>query len=170
MFEEWARKPESIALIKEICAACPTMDASLIKRVDDARKFGQGIRYSRQHLYADFDMALVAPKPGKSLQTWIAKEKDTPLGYVEGTQFPGSFSHLMSGYGSGYYGYMWSEVLALDMLSAFGDNIMNPQVGRRFRDTILANGGEQAPKQLVEKFLGRPTNSKAFFDEITGKR
>ncbi len=170
MFEEWARKPESIALLKEVCAACPTMDASLIKRVDDARKFGQGIRYSRQHLYADFDMALVAPKPGKALPTWIAKEKDTPLGYVEGTQFPGSFSHLMSGYGSGYYGYMWSEVLALDMLSAFGDNIMNPQVGRRFRDTILANGGEQAPKQLVEKFLGRPTNSKAFFDEITGKR
>lgn len=170
MFEEWARKPESIALLKQVCAACPEMDASLIKRVDDARKFGQGIRYSRQHLYADFDMALAAPKPGKALATWIAKEKDTPLGYVEGTQFPGSFSHLMSGYGSGYYGYMWSEVLALDMLSAFGDNIMNAQVGRRFRDTILANGGEQAPKQLVEKFLGRPSNSKAFFDEITGKR
>ncbi|MGB8855326.1 MAG: M3 family metallopeptidase [Burkholderiales bacterium] len=170
MFEEWARKPESIALLKQACAACPEMDASLIRRVDDARKFGQGIRYSRQHLYADFDMALAAPKPGKALATWIAKEKDTPLGYVEGTQFPGSFSHLMSGYGSGYYGYMWSEVLALDMLSAFGDNIMNAQVGRRFRDTILANGGEQAPKQLVEKFLGRPTNSKAFFDEITGKR
>ncbi|MGB8337601.1 MAG: M3 family metallopeptidase [Burkholderiales bacterium] len=170
MFEEWARKPESIALLKEVCAACPAMDTSLIKRVDDARKFGQGIRYSRQHLYADFDMALVAPKPGKALPTWIAKEKQTPLGHVEGTQFPGSFSHLMSGYGSGYYGYMWGEVLALDMLSAFGGNIMNAQVGRRFRDTILANGGEQAPKQLVEKFLGRPANSKAFFEEITGMR
>jgi thimet oligopeptidase len=170
MFEEWARKPEAIALLKDVCAACPVMDASLIKRVDEARKFGQGIRYSRQHLYADFDMALVGPKPIKALPAWIARERDTPMGHVPGTTFPSSFSHLMSQYSAGYYGYMWSEVLALDMLSAFGDNIMNPQVGRRFRDTILANGGEQAPKQLVEKFLGRPTNSKAFFDEITGKR
>jgi thimet oligopeptidase len=170
MFEEWARKPESLNLIKEVCPSCPLLDADLIKRIDDARKFGQGIRYSRQHLYADFDMALVAPKPGKALPTWIAKERDTPLGYVEGTQFPGSFSHLMSSYGSGYYGYMWSEVLALDMLSAFGDNIMNPQVGKRFRDTILANGGQVTPKKLVEEFLGRPSNSKAFFAEITGKR
>ena len=115
-------------------------------------------------------MALVPPKPGKPLATWAAKEKATPMGYVATTMFPSSFSHLMSQYSSGYYGYMWSEVLALDMLSAFGDNIMNPQVGRRFRDTILANGGQLPPKQLVEKFLGRPSNSKAFYAEITGKR
>jgi thimet oligopeptidase len=39
------------------------------------------------------------------------------------------------------YGYMWAEVLALDMLSAFGGNVMDPVVGRRFRRDILSRGG-----------------------------
>ena len=65
---------------------------------------------------------------------------------------------------------MWSQVLALDMLSAFGENIMNPAVGRRFRETILANGGQVPAKDLVREFLGRERNSKAFYDELAGKR
>jgi thimet oligopeptidase len=40
---------------------------------------------------------------------------------------------------------MWSEVLALDMLSAYGDNLNNPQVGQRYRQTILSNA-QTAPE------------------------
>jgi thimet oligopeptidase len=65
---------------------------------------------------------------------------------------------------------MWSEVLALDMLSPFGDNIMNPRVGRRFREIVLANGGQVPPMKLVEEFLGRKPSPEAFFREITGQR
>jgi thimet oligopeptidase len=170
MFEEWARRPESLAILKQVCSACPELDAQLFKRLNGARKFGLGIYYSQLHTWSEYDIALVDIKPADALQTWQIIEGGTQLGHVPGTHYPSSFSHLMREYSAGYYGYLWSQVLAIDMLSAFGDNIMNPQVGRRFRDTILANGGEQAPKQLVEKFLGRPTNSKAFFEEITGKR
>jgi thimet oligopeptidase len=45
-------------------------------------------------------------------------ENATALGYVPTTEFPGQFNHIMNGYQVGYYGYMWSEVMALDMLSA----------------------------------------------------
>jgi len=170
MFEEWARRKESIALLKQWCKDCPVLDPEAINRLDDARRFGAGVRYSRQHLYAAFDMLVVGPQPGASLDTWVKLESATPLGYVAGTQFPGSFSHLLNGYGAGYYGYMWSEVLALDMLSAFDGNIMNPKVGHRFRDVILANGGQVPAQDLVKKFLGRAPNSKAFFAEISGTR
>jgi thimet oligopeptidase len=170
MFEEWARRKESIALLGRSCKDCPTLDPELINRLDDARRYGAGVRYSRQHLYAAFDMQLSGPKPGPSLETWVRLEGATPLGYVSGTQFPGSFSHLLNGYGAGYYGYMWSEVLALDMLSAYDGNIMNPKVGHRFRDVILANGGQVPAQDLVRKFLGRAPNSKAFFAEISGTR
>jgi len=170
MFEEWARRPESIALLRLSCKDCPVLGADLIGRLDDARKHGMGIKYSRQHLYAAFDMALAGPAPGDALATWVGMETETPLGYVAGTQFPGNFGHIAGGYAAGYYGYMWSEVLALDMLSAFGGNIMNPKVGHRFRDLILANGGQVPAQVLVRKFLGREPSNKAFFAEITGKR
>jgi thimet oligopeptidase len=76
----------------------------------------------------------------------------------------------MNGYGAGYYGYMWSEVLALDMLSRYHGNLMDPAVGRRYRNTILARGSEATGSQLVQDFLGRAPSNKAFFDEITGQR
>ena len=170
MFEEWARRPESIALLRLSCKDCPVLGADMIRRLDAARKYGAGVRYSRQHLYAAYDMALAGPAPGDALATWDTMETETPLGHVAGTQFPGNFGHIAGGYAAGYYGYMWSEVLALDMLSAFGGNIMNPKTGRRFRDIILANGGQVPAQVLVKEFLGRAPSNKAFFAEITGQR
>ncbi len=170
MFEEWARREQALKLFKEVCKDCPQLDSDMIKRLDEARRFGRGIRYARQHLFADFDMALVGEKSAPAIEVWKRLERATPLGHVDGTMFPASFAHLAGGYAAGYYGYMWSEVIALDMLSAFGKNLLDAKVGARYRDTILANGGQVPPKELVKKFLGREPNSKAFFAELAGKR
>ncbi|HUF17362.1 MAG TPA: M3 family metallopeptidase [Thermoanaerobaculia bacterium] len=170
MYEEWARRLESLQTIRDHCPDCPVVDQALVDRLNDARRFGQGIDYARQHLYAAFDMVLAGPRSGKVLDVWKAMELETPLGHVPETEFPGSFGHITGGYAAGYYGYMWSKVLALDMLTEFGDNLMNPDVGKRFRRLILSRGGEEPARQLVERFLGRPVSSEAFFTEITGKR
>jgi thimet oligopeptidase len=171
MFEEWARRAEPLALLAKFCKpACPAVDAKLAERLTAAHNFGRAIRYSRQLLYADFDMAIHGENPKEPMAAWISLESATPLGYVKGTEFPGQFDHLMNGYEAGYYGYMWSEVLALDMLTAFGDHLMNPAVGRRYRETILSRGGEARGMDLVRAFLGREPNNKAFFDELAGKR
>jgi thimet oligopeptidase len=45
------------------------------------------------------------------------------------------------------------------MLSAWGDNILDASVGARFRKMILARGGEQPARQMVEQFLGRPMST-----------
>jgi len=169
MYEEWARRLETLETIRETCPGCPVMDRALVARLNAARKFGQGLDYARQHLYAAFDMALSSSSPPSAMQLWQEMEGASPLGYVEGTAFPGTFGHIAGGYAAGYYGYMWSEVLALDMLSAFGENIMNPEVGKRFRKMVLSRGGEEPARQLVERFLGRPVNNDAFFAEIRGK-
>jgi thimet oligopeptidase len=76
----------------------------------------------------------------------------------------------MSGYSAGYYGYLWSEVLAFDMLSGFNGKMLDAEVGRRYRQTILARGGEQPPQELVEAFLGRASNPDAFFADLTAAR
>ena len=117
---------------------------SLVERLNQARRFGQGLRYARQWLYASYDLALTGPTPGASMEVWERMEGATALGHVSGTAFPGTFAHIVGGYAAGYYGYMWAEVIALDMLSAFGDTLINPAVGRRFRRDILSRGARGA--------------------------
>jgi thimet oligopeptidase len=170
MYEEWARKLESLRTLQELSPDSPPIDATIVERLGASRRFGRGINYARQHLYATFDMSLASETPRKSLETWQEMEGRTPMGYVDDTAFPGTFGHIAGDYAAGYYGYMWSEVLALDMLSAFGDDLMNEETGHRFRDMILSRGGEQPARTMVRNFLGREVNSAAFFAEITGRR
>jgi thimet oligopeptidase len=168
IYEEWARRPETLALLKAHCKDCPELDAKTIQALQDARKYGKGIDYTRQHNYAAFDMALAGETPAAALDAWKKIEGATILGYIPGTEFPGTFGHIVGGYAAGYYGYMWSEVIGRDMLSAWGGNILDTSVGMRFRKQVLARGGEQNAKVVVEEFLGRPINSNAFFTELRG--
>jgi len=169
MYEEWANRMESLSLFRAHCEACPEIDASLVARIRAAKRLGHGVDYGRQHLYAAFDMALSSEEPGECLEVWKAMEASTPMGHIEGTAFPGTFEHIASGYASGYYGYMWAKVIALDLISAFGEDVMNSDTGRRFREMILSRGSEEPARDLVERFLGRPVSSEAFFAEIRGE-
>jgi len=169
MYEEWANRIESLSLLRDHCPGCPEIDESLVKRLNAAAKFGAGIDYGRQWLYAAYDMALSGPKPRRALDVWKEMEGATPMGYVEGTSFPGTFEHITSGYAAGYYGYMWAKVIALDLVSVFGADLMNEAIGRRLREMILARGSEESARSLVEKFLGRPVSSEAFFARIRGE-
>ncbi len=40
---------------------------------------------------------------------------------------------------------------------------IDAKVGRRCRDIVLANGGQASPQDLMQQFLGRPSDNKAFF-------
>ncbi len=170
MFEEWARQGVPLALLHKRCApGCPAMDSKMLARLNEARRFGAGIRYGGQHLLASFDMALAGSEPGDPLATFKALQAATPLGSVDGTRFPAQFGHLLGGYAAGYYGYMWSEVLALDMASQWKGRWLDSKTSRRYWDQVLRRGGEIPAEQLVRNFLGREPSPEAFFAEISGK-
>ena len=170
MFEEWARREDALKLFAEVCKDCPQLTRDQIERIDAARKYGRGINYARQWVYASYDMSLTTPQPDEALVSWRKIEGATLLGNDPRSLFPANFGHIAGGYAAGYYGYMWSQVLALDMLSGFHGKLMNPVDGKRYRTDILSQGGQEPPEKLVEKFLGRKPSSDAFFQEITGKR
>lgn len=169
MYEEWASRMESLSLLRNHCGTCPTIDEGLATRLKKSKKFGAGIDYGRQLLYASFDMTLSSATPGRSIEVWREMEGATPMGHVAGTEFPGTFEHIASGYAAGYYGYMWAKVIALDLIGAFGADLMNAETGRRFREMILSRGSEEPARDLVERFLGRPVASDAFFEHIRGE-
>ncbi len=156
VYEEWARRPQTLALLEAHCAGCPKVDATVIKSLLDARNFGDVLFNVVNHEWARLDMALSGEAPGKPMEHWQRIEGASPLGHVQGSEMPGIFHHVMGGYAAGYYGYIWAEVIGRDLVTAWGDDLLDARVGARFRKTILARGGEEPAGRMVERFLGRP--------------
>lgn len=78
-----------------------------------------------------------------------------------------SFQHIFAGgYSAGYYSYKWAEVLSADAFGAFEDAGLDDEAavaktGRRFRDTILAQGGSRHPMDIFRDFRGREPDPNA---------
>ncbi|MDE2140294.1 MAG: oligopeptidase A, partial [Gammaproteobacteria bacterium] len=74
------------------------------------------------------------------------------------------FSHIFAGgYAAGYYSYLWAEVLAADAYGAFEETgVFDRVTGRRFMDTILAQGGSREAMELFVEFRGRAPTLDAF--------
>ena len=67
------------------------------------------------------------------------------------------FSHIFDGgYSSGYYGYIWSEVLDADTVDWFKENGgLLRENGEHFRDALLGRGGSIDSMQMFRNFRGR---------------
>lgn len=69
------------------------------------------------------------------------------------------FAHVFSGdgYSSGYYSYMWSEVMDADAFSAFEEtgNPFDPETAERLEKYILSAGGSEEAQDLYVKFRGK---------------
>jgi len=170
MFEEWARRPETLRRLSDGCDRCPEMEPELIEKLDAARRFGIGLHYARQILYARYDMALAAGQSSEPLALWEELESEYPLGHVSDTAFPGTFGHITGGYAAAYYGYLWSQAIALDMLSTFDEGLMDAEQAEHFRFTVLARGSERDPAELLKKYLGREPGMDALITDIRGER
>ena len=134
-----------------------------------ARKtFQSGLGMTRQLYFGALDMALHhtydvrapdAPSPF-DVQRDISARFNV-LAPLETDRFLCSFGHIFAGgYAAGYYSYKWAEVLSADAFAAFEEAGLDDEdavrdVGRRFRETVLALGGGTAPAEVFERFRGR---------------
>jgi len=169
MLENWAYEPDVLALISED----PTnpdksMPAALAEKLKKARKYNAGVHSSRQVFLATFDQRIHTSARVDSdaiaKKTWaevLAFPED------KAGHFAGTFGHMMGGYDGGYYGYLWSEVFAADMWTRFQkEGVMNPVVGRAYRDKVIARGRTVEPDALLRDFLGRAANETAFLEVL----
>ena len=66
------------------------------------------------------------------------------------------FSHIFGGaYGAGYYGYLWAEVIDMDMFEFWeSKGLWNHDMAIKFRKTFLEKGGSEEPMVLYRQFCG----------------
>ncbi|GFI66787.1 oligopeptidase A [Muribaculaceae bacterium] len=74
------------------------------------------------------------------------------------------FKHVFGsdGYASGYYTYLWAEVLDTDGFELFKERgIFDPATAKAFRENVLEMGGSEDPMQLYINFRGRKPDANA---------
>jgi thimet oligopeptidase len=156
---------DDILKIFAINEAGETIPDDLIGKMNRARRFQEGLKVRQQMFYAAIslnfynrDVATFQPmEMVKKLQ-----KKYTPFAYVEDTYMHLAFGHL-DGYSAIYCTYMWSNVIAKDLFSAFEKaGLANKDVAMKYRKSILDPGGSKPAAELVEDFLGRKYSFEAF--------
>lgn len=165
MLEEWAWDPETLQSFATHVDSGEPIPAGLVERMRAASDFGEGVRVRTQTFYAELSRRYHSEDPEtldltRELKAVQARYSLYP--FAEGTHFYASFGHL-NGYSALYYTYLWSLVIAKDLLSVFKEKgLMDLETAGRYRDAVLVPGGTKDAAELVESFLGRPYAFEAF--------
>ena len=66
------------------------------------------------------------------------------------------FNHVWGGgYAAGYYSYLWTEVLAVNVADYFAKHgVLDPAVGQAFRDKVLSRGNTKDQMEMFTDFTG----------------
>ena len=140
----------------------------LVARLVAARGQNEGLVNLRQVFLGKFDLALHAGTEDLDIEE-VNREAFaySLLPFHDGTHFGASFGHLMGGYDAGYYGYQWAKVYGDDMFSVFAnEGILSPEVGKRYRDEVLARGYSRDAIEHLRAFLGREPSPDAYLEHL----
>ena len=167
MLEEWIWDPATLATFATHYQTGQPIPAALVAQMRRASEFGQGLDVRGQMVLARVSLSLHDRDPKRIDATALFNDvhnRYLPYSHVEGTYRELGFPHLgQAGYASAYYTYMWSLVIAKDMLTGFDkSNLSAPGAARRYREVIFAPGSAKPSATLVRDFLGRPFNANAW--------
>lgn len=170
MLENWPWQEEILKALSSHYKTGEKLPSDIIQRMIQAKNVNSGIGYLRQAAFARIDLTYHTAKSinGKSTKIYRDLIKQVMLIPIQqGTIPQAGFGHLVGGYDSGYYGYLYSKVYAEDMFTRFlKDGLLNAKTGEEYRQVILESGGSEDPMKLVTKFLGRPPSDIAFLKSL----
>ncbi len=160
LYEHWLEVPEVLEEYARHYQTGEAMPADLRDRLLGASTFDQGFATVEFLASALVDLEFhsgPAPQDPMQKQAEVLAAIGLPHAIPMRHATP-QFAHVFSGdgYSSGYYSYMWSEVMDADAFAAFEEtgNAFDPEMAAKLERFILSAGGSEDPEQLYLKFRG----------------
>lgn len=172
LLENWAWQPQVLKKISSHYQTGQQIPDELINSMVKSRHAGEATAFLRQNFLGQFDLEAHAKNRRVNTTKLYAKMmKDiTGIEMTPDTYPQASFGHIMSltdPYDVGYYVYAWSLVIAQDIFSQFEEQgLFNKELGAKLRTYIYTPGTVYDENEMVEKFLGRPYNNRAFLKSL----
>ena len=161
LYEHWLEVPEVLATYATHAETGEAMPKDMLDKVLGAANFDTGFQTAEFVASAMVDLAFhegAAPENAMDRQQEVLAAMGLPhaIGMRHATPH---FAHVFAGdgYASGYYSYMWSEVMDADAFEAFSDvgDAFDPELAKSLERNILSAGGSKDGEALYTAFRGR---------------
>jgi len=162
VMEHWAAEPEVLKVYAKHYKTGEVIPQVLVDKIVKSGKFNQGFATVEYLAAAILDMDYHTITKGGDIDVeQFEKTSMDKLGLIpeiipryKSTYFAHTFAS--SEYSSGYYSYLWAEVLDCDAFEAFKEagSIFDQKVATSFRKNLLERGGTDEPMKLYLNFRG----------------
>ena len=163
IMENWALEPEVLKVYARHYKTNEVIPLELVDKIRESEQFNQGF------ITVEYLAASILDMDWHTLTS--TKEQDTTSFETESMakiQLPPEivpryrstyFNHIFGpggGYASGYYAYIWADVLVADAFQLFREKgIFDQATARSFRRNILEKGGTEDAMTIYKRFRGR---------------
>ncbi|MGR3714911.1 MAG: M3 family metallopeptidase [Shimia sp.] len=161
LYEHWLEVPAVLAEFATHAETGAAMPSEMLKKVLGAANFDQGFATVEYVASALVDLAFhdgAAPSDPMAKQADVLAELGMPQAITMRHATP-QFAHVFAGdgYSSGYYSYMWSEVMDADAFEAFEEagDAFDKETAKALETHILSTGGTVEADALYKRFRGR---------------
>ncbi|NEW81650.1 MAG: M3 family metallopeptidase [Mariniphaga sp.] len=162
VMEHWAAEPEVLKVYAKHYKTGEVIPQALVDKIVKSGKFNQGFATVEYIAAATLDMDYHTITKGGDIDVaQFEKASMDKLGLIpeiipryRSTYFAHVFAS--SEYSSGYYSYLWAEVLDCDAFEAFKEagSIFDQKVAKSFRTNLLERGGTDEAMKLYLNFRG----------------
>ncbi len=166
ILEHWTSQPEMLELYARHTETGEVIPTDLVERMIAAGNHNQGFATTEYIAASLLDLRWHMLSSAEAAQITDARafEKKVLEGYglipeIEPRYRSNYFAHIFSsstGYSSGYYAYLWSEILDADGFAAFkqAENIFDPEIAARLKKWVYEAGGLKPADELYRNFRG----------------
>ena len=160
LYEHWLSVPSVLEKYARHADTGEAMPAELLQRLLAAENFDMGFSTVEYTASALVDLAFhteTPPADPLQKQAEVLDRIGMPAAITMRHAAP-HFAHVFSGdgYSSGYYSYMWSEVMDADAFAAFEEvgDPFDADLAARLEEHILSAGGSKTAEELYTNFRG----------------